>query len=150
MKFEFPISNHSNKTFKISYGGREFPTEMLQKSGPSGLQCILIYLICCLSSLGLINILYIFAIINKTLNIITHGKIWHITGFLWLVFSDIRTERHIFHNLRSVNSVWYQSLVCKQKTDCLLLPYWVYETGLNLKATCVFIVSTLQEETSVT
>ena len=150
MKFEFPISNHSNKTFKISYGGREFPTEMLQKSGPSGLQCILIYLICCLSSLGLINILYIFAIINKTLNIITHGKICHIAGFLWLVFSDIRMERDILNDLRGVNSVRYQSLVCKQKTDCLLLSYWVYETGLKLQATCVFIISTLQEETSVT
>ena len=64
---------------------------MRQKSGPSGLQCILIYLNCCLSPLGLINNLYIFAIINKTLNIITHGKIllyYYIIIIILQVFSD--------------------------------------------------------------
>ena len=82
-------------------------------------QYVLIYLDCCLSSLVLTNILDIFVIINKTINIITQGKICHITGFLWLVFSDIRTERDILNILRSINSVPYQSLVCKQKS-CLL------------------------------
>ena len=81
-------------------------------------QYVLIYLDCCLSSLGLMNILDISVIINKTLNI-TPGKTCHITGFLWFVFSDMRTERDILIILRSINSVPYQSFVCKQKS-CLL------------------------------